>query len=213
MKTQNLLTENPLLCIAIFLAGALTLYVIRKIFSPSSNSNENVRPSTMSPKVIQNMVDNYRNNQLKSINDALGINDAITVSFELKKLKNFLKSVESETRKVNAKIEEEQLGVRCYYAAYPIDKENLDAEFRKEEFARRHTIIMIPTLKLKNDQGVYLDYDFNPLDPSTYSRNRNSDNNVQMQTMMSTMSAGSSEVIAFNHGSLIPPATVTPLSY
>jgi len=212
MKTQNVLTENPLLCLAIFLAGALALYLIRKIFPPSSDSNDHVRLSTMSPKVIQNMVDNYRNNQLKFINDALGINDAITVSFELKKLKNFLKSIESETRKVNPDINEGQLGVRCYYAAYGADKESMDPEFRKEEFAKRHTIIMIPTLKIKNAQGVYLDYDFNPLDPSTYSRGRNSDNKGQMQTMMSTMSAAS-DVIAFNHGSLIPPATAETQSY
>jgi hypothetical protein len=219
MESQNLLSENLLLYVAIFLAGALAFYLLRKTFSLFSESNKNIRPSTMSTRVIRTMVNQYRTNQLKSINNSLGINDAYTVSFNLKALKNFIISIENETKKVKPDVDESDLGVRLYYAAYP--KENINEDLPRKDYAGLHTIIMIPTLKLRNKEGAFLEYDFNPLDRSTYSKNINPENEIKIKAMMMSNTEESSEepseepseVVALNHGSLIPPATKTELTY
>lgn len=209
MKTQNLLSENLLLCVAIFLAGALAFYLLRKIFSPKTNKD--IKPSTMSTQVIRAMVNQYRTNQLKTINNTLGINDSYTVSFKLKVLKNFILSIENETKKIKPDIDKSDLGIRLYYAAY--SKETMNGGLPKKDYEGLHTIIMIPTLKIKNKEGVVLEYDFNPLDGSTYSQNASPENKIQMKTTMMSSSEQPEEVIALNHGSLIPPATTEMLIY
>ncbi|WP_051691674.1 hypothetical protein [Pedobacter borealis] len=169
------------------------------------------RPNTMDPVIIQQMVDNYRNNHLAAINKVLGINDAHSVSFGLKTLKKFIADIEFFSKKVDPRIVDGSLGIRFYYAAYPKDNEWNGFEEEKsigKNYAQKHTLVMIPTLKKKSSDGSYQDYDFNPLDRTTFPlKEREKEQPITLMAMSSDSSDSQSrEVMAQNHGQTIPPA-------
>ncbi|EJL68022.1 hypothetical protein [Chryseobacterium populi] len=157
----------------------------------------------MTTSLIQELVNNYRNNHLMAINSTLEITDAHSIWFDLPKLKKFIADIEIEAQKVNPDTTENDLGIRFYYAAYP-KLENWDimeSHPVPTEYAEKHTLIMIPTLKSENEEGELLDYDFNPLSAV----------NGQMSAMAFKSSNADDpeedESLAQNHGQLIPPAT------
>ncbi len=216
-KNQKTMESNPTFSYVIaFVSGAIALYLFQKLFNNSNKDRSVGKPNTMSEKAIQLMVNNYRDIQLALINKTLGINDAHSVWFDFKTLKKFTSDIENETKKVDRGIAEERLGLRFYYAAYP-KVDNWDI-FRNlsisKELAEKHTLIMVPTLKIKDSLGNYLDYDFNPLDATTYTRNRKEKGEV-LRTM--SISADSEtqalEVMAQNHGQTIPPAVTVVENY
>ncbi|WP_156131466.1 hypothetical protein [Pedobacter kyungheensis] len=211
METQHL----PVYAI-VFICGALAYYLLQKIMDLLKGSERRGKPTTMDPAIIQQMVDNYRNNHLEAINKLIGIKDAHSVSFGLKTLKKFVGDIEFYAKKVDPRITDGALGVRFYYAAYP--KENEWSGFENEigkDYAQRHTLIMIPTLKKKASNGSYLDYDFNPLDRSTFPlKERSKEQPVTLMAMSSDTSGGQTrEVMAQNHGQTIPPADSAIESY
>ncbi|QPH41002.1 hypothetical protein [Pedobacter endophyticus] len=208
--------QHFLIYLLVFLCGVLAYYLAQRLLN-SLNKNESKRPpKTMDAAVIRQMVANYRSNHLSAISKVLGIEDAQSVSFCLKTLKNFIADIEFYTKKVNPRITESALGIRFYYAAYPKEEQLKNLESEKligKNYAEKHTLVMIPTLKIKNANGNFLDYDFNPLDSSTYTRNeRNLDQPIQMMAMTSNEDQ-SREVMAQNHGQLIPPAQIDQQSY
>jgi hypothetical protein len=197
--------------VIVFLCGALVLYILQKIIGFIDKSERRTYPNTMDPKIIQNMIDNYRNNHLATINKTLGLNDAHSVSFDLRTLKKFISDIEYQTKKRNPGIGIATLGVRFYYAAYPKENEWESMENEKsieKDSAQKHTLIMIPTLKKQIDNGSYLDYDFNPLDKATYLIDeRNNNKPVTLMAMSADSSDSQSrQVMAQNHGQTIPPA-------
>lgn len=200
-----------------FLCGALAFYLSQKIIRLINKNERRNDPNTMDPKIIQQMVNNYRNNHLAAINQGLGINDAHSVSFGLKTLKKFITDIEYHSRKVDLRITDGALGIRFYYAAYPKDNQwnNFDNEKSiGKDYAQKHTLIMIPTLKKKSNDGTYQDYDFNPLDIKTFPiKERGKDQPVTLMAMSSDSSNQSQEVMAQNHGQLIPPAEAAQQSY
>lgn len=203
--------EHFLIYAFVFLSGALVLYVLQKIIALIDKTGERSYPNTMNVRLIKQLVDGYRNNHLEAINKALGFNDAHSVSFGLKTLKKFITDIEYQTKKRNPGIGIGALGVRFYYAAYPKESEWEHLENEKSigrDYAQKHTLVMIPTLKKKIGSGGYQDYDFNPLDKATYSINeREKERPVAMMAMDSVSSdSQSGEVMAQNHGQLIPPA-------
>ncbi|KQM64576.1 hypothetical protein ASE74_11180 [Pedobacter sp. Leaf216] len=205
MEMQNL----PVYAI-VFLCGALVLYLFQKLISAIDKS-ERKYPNTMDPKIIHHMVDNYRINHLDAINKTLGLDDAHSVSFDLKTLKKFITDIEYQTKKRNSSIGIAALGIRFYYAAYPKEGEWENMANEKaigKDYAQKHTLIMIPTLKKKINQGSNLDYDFNPLDETTFIiKERENDRPVTLMAMSSDAGdAQSRQVMAQNHGQLIPPA-------
>jgi hypothetical protein len=130
----------------------------------NTESNNPLQPGTMSNSLIQALIDNYRQNHLNAINTALGIEDAHSIWFDLPKLKNFIAKIEEEAAKVNPATSTEDLGIRFYYATYP-KQENwsiMDSHPVPAEYAGRHTLVMIPTLKKASETGELIDYDFNP---------------------------------------------------
>jgi len=202
----------------VFLCGALAYYLLQKLINLLSNSERRGKPNTMDPEIIQQMVDNYRNNHLEAINRVMNIKDAHSVSFGLKTLKKFIGDIEFYTKKVDPRIADGALGIRFYYAAYPKENEWSGFESEKEigkEYAQRHTLIMIPTLKKKAGNGAYLDYDFNPLDRNTFPiKERSKEEPVTLMAMSSDTSDGQTrEVMAQNHGQTIPPADSAIESY
>lgn len=151
--------------------------------------------------LIQELINNYRNNQLRAINSKLGLQDSHSIWFDLPKLKKFIACIEDEAKKVNSDTSEIDLGIRFYYAAYP-KAENwaiMGTHPVAQEYAERHTLVMIPTIKREDETGQVLHYDFNPM------------NGTQGGSMALSArnSRTSSESIAENHGALIPPEKTT----
>ncbi|WP_027380237.1 hypothetical protein [Chryseobacterium daeguense] len=156
-------------------------------------------PSTLTCDFIQTLVNNYRNNHLKFVKDTIGVDDAHSIHFDLATLKKFISDIETETQKVNPNVPAEDLGIRFYYAAYP-KADNWDIMQNTPiglEYAEKHTLVMIPTMKMEEEDGEYLPYDFNPI---------SSAGSGQVLAMASSRSGEPAEQsLAQNHGTLIPP--------
>lgn len=195
----------------VFLCGALAYYLLQKLIDLMKKNERPGHPNTMDPATIQQMVDGYRNNHLAAINKVLGITDSHSVSFGLKTLKKFIADIEFFSKKVDPRIADGALGIRFYYAAYPKENEWNGFEDEKsigKNYAQKHTLVMIPTLKKKSSDGSYQDYDFNPLDRTTFPlKETEKQQAVTLMAMSSDSNASQSrEVMAQNHGQLIPPA-------
>lgn len=213
MRIQNFTTEQFLLYTAFFIAGGLTFLLIRKLAGYSTQlPSVPASPNTMPEILIRNMINNYRRNQLVAIQDSLQITDAQSVSFDIRTLKNFIYSIENESRKRNPSVDEKDLGIRFYYAAYPEDLSAPDFNSVNKNYAKKHTLIMIPTLSRLDETGNYMDFDFNPLDESTYAESRVETSRHDTRRM-AVSSKSSPEVVAQNHGGLIPPDSVVTQNY
>ncbi|MBK1894191.1 hypothetical protein [Chryseobacterium paridis] len=158
-------------------------------------------PNTMTTAFIKELINNYRNNQLEAINSNLEVNDAHSIWFDLPKLKKFIVDIENMAKKSNPATTDKDLGIRFYYAAYP-KSENwsiMENHTVPIEYAERHTLVMIPTLKKEDENGELLDYDFNPL----------SQNGQAVGMALKSRNATTpmeEEGIGQNHGSLFPPS-------
>ncbi len=192
MKNNNLL--KVLLGILICLFGTYVYkYPPTKDCCKEQTENVDLPPITMSSTLVKNMINNYRNNQLKAIgNDAENgmKDDAQSTWFDIAGLKTFIKTIENKAPKGS-----KDLGIRFYYAAYPSDtlfgKEGYEslADFNndelKKQYGKRHTLVLVPTTKIN---GV--NTDFNPA-PTT---------NAKIQARILT-----NDVMAKNHTELSPP--------
>lgn len=148
-------------------------------------SNTNLIPTPL----IQNLVDNYRSNQLEAINQDLNIEDAHSVWFDLPTLKSFVAEIEAQAKLIDQNVKDVDLGIRFYYAAYPAVPE----PSVPTEYANRHTLVMIPTKKMNN-----LNYDFNPFENKSESL---------------AVAGVLTDALALNHGDLVPPGTSIVESY
>jgi len=150
--------------------------------------------------LVQTLINNYRNNQMNLVNKGLGITDSNSIWFDLPKLKNFITAMEDEIKNSNPDVSDEDMGIRFYYAAYPKSEEwDIMADHPVEkEYAERHTLVMIPTMKKADENGEMLDYDFNP------------SNGTSGKSMaLFSKSKGSTfpdTTFAENHGTLAPPS-------
>jgi hypothetical protein len=200
MKNNNLLKAVLGLLICLF---GLYIYTYPPTKECCNDEKETVDlPAISMPKtLVQNMINNYRINQLKAIgnNPEYGMkDDAQSTWFDIADLKTFIKTIENKAPKGS-----KDLGIRFYYAAYPSDtlfgKEGYEslADFNndkiKKQYGKRHTLILIPTI---NENGV--NKDFNPA-PSTKSN---------VQARMITI-----DVMAKNHTQLSPPHTADGQEY
>lgn len=155
----------------------------------------------MPTQLISEMIQCFSSKQHAAIQTGCNLNDAKSVWFDLKSLKNFVAQFEEEVKKVNPQITDADLGVRFYYAAYPTGTNWTNSPYPEikemhsnpilNQQAGRHTLIMMPTLKRQHN-GQDVNVDFNPYDPASYTINNHS-----------CLSA--TELMAMNHGSLFPP--------
>ncbi|PTT38279.1 hypothetical protein DBR28_08765 [Chryseobacterium sp. HMWF028] len=184
----------------------------------NTESNNPLQPGIMSNSLIQALIDNYRQNHLSAINTALGIQDAHSIWFDLPKLKNFIAKIEEEATKVNPATSEEDLGIRFYYASYPkTENWNIMASHPvPQEYAEKHTLVLIPTMKKTNENGETYDSDFN-----NFQADRNN-SNLALNARNFTPSAnfdgdggpqGDDTGLGENSGTLIPPAPPMGTSY
>ncbi|ASK31770.1 hypothetical protein CEY12_17360 [Chryseobacterium sp. T16E-39] len=163
-------------------------------------------PNTMTTAFIQELINNYRNNQLEAINSNLEMSDAHSIWFDLPKLKKFISTLEEEAKKVNPTTTENDLGIRFYYAAYPKAEnwEIMENHTVPKEYAERHTLVMVPTMKKQDEKGHFLDYDFNP---------NSNGQAIAMALKSRSAEPTEEEGLAQNHGNLIPPDGVKIESY
>ncbi|SFG64359.1 hypothetical protein [Pedobacter insulae] len=170
-------------------------------------------PSKLRMTLIQEMVDNYRNTQLVSIEDAPrnGVKgDSHSILFDLDTLKKFISDIEKGVKQVQPNANP-KLAIRMYYAAYPLASkwgepgyENLRDLLGEEitkQYERKHTLIMIPVIK--NKKGVFAD--FNPFDKNTY---QGFPKRLKTGMQLFRVSTDTTEVMGLNHGQLIPPKSI-----
>jgi hypothetical protein len=156
-------------------------------------------PNTMTCDFIQILVDNYRKNHLLFVKDELGIDDAHSIHFDLATLKKFISDIENETLKTSPNVTDQDLGIRFYYAAYPkaADWDIMANTSIGTEYAEKHTLVLVPTMKIEDEEGEMLSYDFNPLSTSGEG---------EFLAMASAKNGGlQGDIVCQNHGTLIPP--------
>lgn len=185
------------------------------------------KPSTLPTGLVSDLTKNYRLNQLVEINKVMPTTDpdAHSIWFDLDTIKKFIYHIEKNV-KANS-VNDEKLGLRMYYAAYPDstqfnkpgneDLKDLDATTLTRKYGLKHTIVMIPTI-FNNAVG---DVDFNPLDKNTYTGYISTVKKIEVQgdviLKADYLNAGynpmalapTSRVVSRNHGSLIPPGIKT----
>lgn len=179
----------------------------------SLSSRADSKPSMLRMSLIEEMVTNYRQTQLLSIENApkdAVKEDSHSILFDLDTLKKFINDIERGVKEVEPSANP-KLAIRMYYAAYPLkekwnergyeDLGNLLGKEIPKLYERKHTLIMIPVIK--TDKGIFAD--FNPFDKNTY--------NGFPKRMTKAMSllrdpSDTTEVLGLNHGQLIPPASI-----
>lgn len=188
---------------------------------------DSYNPSTLQKGLISDMVNIYRINQGDAINSKMVQQDAESVWFKLDTIKKFIYHLEKLSEKNG--VTSDKLGLRLYYATYPSkafwgsagykDLGGFLGDTIKEQYQKKHTIVMIPTLNIGGN-----DTDFNPIDKTSYasgikklrsqfngepSTNTAEGKSAQMGltgTNSATNSpSGTERMISRNHGNLIPP--------
>ncbi|MEL1246102.1 hypothetical protein AAEO56_17645 [Flavobacterium sp. DGU11] len=201
------------------------------------------KPSTLTNGLVYDMVNKYRNNQLRSIKGSVTSpmdEDARCIWFDLDTIKKFIYHFEKGVQK-NAATTDNKLGLRIYYAAYP-DKSlwTTVPEYKDlrvflgnpvtEQYEKMHTLVMIPTLQLADG----IPHDFNPLDPATYknglttyspAQNMEMPGNIRLKRTSALIGSSApaaslqnptpsrSEIAARNHGALYPPGNPNGLGF
>jgi len=160
-------------------------------------------PHTMPCTFIKTLVDNYRKNQLMSVKNTLGIDDAHAIHFDLATLKKFISDIESEAQKTDPAATAEDLGIRFYYAAYPkaADWDIMANTLIGEECAEKHTLVMVPTIKRADENGESSCCDFSPVNSGSSGSDK--------ILAMTKGTALQGDLISQNHGTLSPPTTLT----
>ncbi len=157
--------------------------------------------NTMACAFIKTLVDNYRKNQLMSVKNSMGIDDAHAIHFDLATLKKFISDIETEAQNTHPATTAEDLGIRFYYAAYPkaTDWDIMADTPIGQEYAERHTLVMVPTIKRADEHGESLCYDFSPI---------NSGSNSGEILAMARGTGLQGDIISQNHGTLSPPNNI-----
>jgi hypothetical protein len=196
---------------------------------------DNVPPATLTTQMVKSMVTQYSGAQLNSIQKDSLINhvpeDARSIWFDLETLKQFMYQIEHNAGNHFAESDKKKLGVRIYYAAYPSNTkmremaaDQTDPNFSyNPAYENLHTLVMIPTISGADKEN----YDFNPLDASTYNGYVNmpkggkyyTDDDytgISLGTSSNPASANANQinatnngVSARNHGLLSPPHSIS----
>ncbi len=191
-------------------------------------------PSELPVELIYDMVSKYDSFQLDAINtsknfeallnDSGKYEDAEVIWFDLETLKKFIYHIEYETKKRDSSITAKNLGIHVYYTAYPQRRNWDNSKYQKSllnnsgpivplEYEQRHTLVMVPTMKLKN-----INTDYNPLDKETFLNGLLIDNSNKYEKGSSAkvISIGLAEAEkqnAQNHGGLFPPKKSNGLAF
>lgn len=139
---------------------------------------------------VQQMIDNYKSNQLVSITTNPDIPmdfDAQSVWFSLESLKEFIACIEAQVA-LHPECPVNNLGMRFYYSAYSATPQ----AGVPSNYGKLHTLVAIPTTDI---DGVNSDFD--PYDKNTYDGKKPTDPSLG--------------IMAENHGDLCPPLPASGL--
>jgi hypothetical protein len=157
-------------------------------------------------RLIVDITKNYKNATYNAFHPSGSASaDARTVWFNLDTLKKFLWYVETTSKK-NGLTDLKGLGVRIYYARYPISTDYAtydDLTNVNTGFANMHTVFMVPTY-FSTDRNYNVEFDPNFITnnkPELLTKLCNDPN--QVLTVLRVMSDPST--MTQNHGDLIPP--------
>ncbi len=187
---------------------------------------DTIQPPTLTSDLVKSMITKYDNAQLNHIQTAANnpvLNDARAIWFDLETLKKFIYHIEHNADKNQGESNGKKLGVRIYYAAYPKNDDmrvfaqsQTDSTFTfNPDYQFKHTLVMVPTISGRDGE----EFDFNPLDVSTYNGFVNMDPKNKYSFINSnysilTLGAGAEQVTSSssgtsinvrNHGTLFPP--------
>ncbi|TKC05561.1 hypothetical protein FA048_17715 [Pedobacter polaris] len=199
-----------LIIVVLIIAFGVYAYYYPPKKTDSNPNPPSSKPSTLRVSLIQEMTNNYRQTQLKAIDNVVE-NDANSILFDIPTLKKFINDIESNV-KHNQPGVNNKLAIRMYYAAYPLNTkwsrpgyENLEKLLSNDItrlYERKHTLILLPVIK--NARGIYAD--FNPLDINTYEGFIKKPAK-QMSFLMVKDERDDIEVMSLNHGQIIPPVS------
>ncbi len=150
--------------------------------------------------IVEQMINNYRDNQQKAISNGLGINDANACWFDLERLKDYICHLEAQVDQAqcgNLK----SLGLRFYYAAHNTTPPLYGVP---DSYVGKHTLIIIPTYRDQGGNNVDFDpgkmnQNCSPVPLRTLKGNTNGNNVLNMA------SSGGGNLFAMDHGQLGPP--------
>ncbi|MDC8003758.1 hypothetical protein POV27_06830 [Aureisphaera galaxeae] len=167
---------------------------------------------TLRLDLINRMTKDYIEHQLKAIQNSGRMNDsdvdARTMWLDLKTLKRFLYYIEYHAT-VQNDVPITRLGIRSYYASYPIedDWDDYDPDLMDgtddivpREYEKRHSLIFIPTI----ERGGKV-YDFDPRNIDTYEHTLDQVYDHLERNSKPIMVLFGDRTTSQNHGSLFPP--------
>jgi len=133
-------------------------------------------------------------------NSADAKDDALSITFDLEKIKNFIWHMETSVCRANCK-KDTKLGIRFYYIKYPqgVDTSNVpsDLEGVLSSNANKHALVMVPAYLSGNEW-----YDFN----YDMLREGSCDFNATISKQGNPKSAGLLSIgSGTNHGGIGPP--------
>ena len=228
MKTRKFTTS-------IAIAATLFVYTSCSLFNGTGSAHNNkdiicsnyinTTESTLPKRLVQDMVTHYTENQLSHINNAMSFQkktDAQSITFDLETLKRFIYHLENAAAKDSKyPTSSEKLGIRIYYASYPDQQDWGNTAYGNalqgfvgnsttEDYAHRHTLVMIPTIKNGN---TVMDFDPFVSDSYVSGLNAATDVNAPIFGLMINMPPSSNQSTssnnggtnAQNHGGLHPP--------
>lgn len=210
------------------LTSIVTIFIMIRYYKPTTlNATTSTaictdfsagKPSTLQMKLIKIMTQNYRDNQLVAIKNMGIANDAYSIWFSLKDIKEFSYHIENEfNTNNNSSNNTNDLGIRIYYSAYPEKAEWKNfpdlVTYSKNTFTssydKLHTLIMIPTIVGKEGENL----DFNPSDSTTYNNGLDITNAASGSILSLGGMQSRNNTNAKNHGYLCPPGPTIGLAF
>ncbi|MBY0485627.1 MAG: hypothetical protein K2P85_00310 [Flavobacteriaceae bacterium] len=248
MRSQTLKLFTIIIVTAIITAF-LTHYLCKKkdqVVIPDKDRSTTIcmdydvePPAMLTTELVKSMVVKYDSVQLNNIQSATTNavpRDARAIWFDLETLKKFMYHIEHNVSKNYTLSRNKKIGVRIYYAAYPKNQKmkemassQADPNFSyNPNYENLHTLVMIPTIT--GEDGI--NYDFNPLDATTYSGFVNMDkkniysfinsnysilslgtSSNPTATVNGTSQSGTNNISARNHGMLSPPDAINGFGF
>jgi hypothetical protein len=159
----------------------------------ASSSCSGATPS-MPYNLVHRMIQNYRNNQQRAIENNLNIRDANACWFDLAILKNFICHLEEKVAESGCD-NLQTLGLRFYYGAHTTTPTTYGSP---ANYARLHNLVIIPTYR--NTNGDDVDFDPARVDKTSCKP-------IGMDLLRGDTSSSTTNIVIFaqDHGPLGPP--------
>ncbi len=162
--------------------------------SASASSSCSGATPSMPYNLVHRMIQNYRNNQQRAIENNLNIRDANACWFDLVTLKNYICHLEESIAQSGCN-NLGDIGLRFYYGAHTTTP---SAYGSPDNYARLHNLVIIPTYR--HTDGTNVDFDPAKID-------RASCKPMSMNLLRGDTSTSTTNIVLFaqNHGQLGPP--------